>query len=177
MLLDTCALLWLAQGGGQLSAATCKQINDVPVVYVSAISGFEIGIKVRKGKLTLPVGPVEWFEEIITHHDLHLLLDLAICLQSTTLPAIHADQCDRFIIDGVVKTSIYGVVCPVATRWHTTCIVKTRHRTLLLGVSATLRLPVYLCFYLAIFKQCLDFLRVRHYCHCANSQTTCCNSG
>lgn len=99
MLLDTCALLWLSQGGGQLSAATCKQINEVPVVYVSAISGFEIGIKVRKGKLTLPVSPVEWFEEIITHHDLHLLpLDLATCLQSTTLPAIHADPCDRFII-------------------------------------------------------------------------------
>ncbi len=36
--------------------------------------------------------------------------------------------------DGVVKTSIYCVVCLVAIRGHTTCIVKTRHRTLLLGV-------------------------------------------
>ncbi len=66
--------------------------------------------------------------------------------------------------DGVVITSIYCVVCPVATRWHTSCIVKTRLRTLLLGVSATLRLPVYLYFYLAIFKHCLDFLRVHQRC-------------
>ncbi len=33
MLLDTCALLWLSQGGGQLSAATCKQIYDVSVEF------------------------------------------------------------------------------------------------------------------------------------------------
>ena len=99
MLLDTCALLWLSQGGGQLSPEVCEQINTVPVVYVSAISGFEIGIKQRKGKLILPVCPVDWFRAIIKHHDLHLLpLDLAICLRSTTLPAIHADPCDRFII-------------------------------------------------------------------------------
>jgi len=66
---------------------------------VSALSGFEIGIKQRKGKLILPVSPVDWFREIIKHHDLYLLpLDLAICLRSTTLPAIHADPCDRFII-------------------------------------------------------------------------------
>ncbi len=62
------------------------------------------------------------------------------------------------ILDGVVKTSIYCVVCPVAIRRHTTCVVKTRHRTLLLGVCAT----CILCFYLAIFKHCLDFLRVHH---------------
>ena len=62
--------------------------------------------------------------------------------------------------DGVVKTSIYCVVCPVATRGHTTCIVKTRQRTLLLGVYASLSLPVCLCFCLSIFKHCPDFLQV-----------------
>lgn len=99
MLLDTCALLWLAQGGGKLSTEACRQINAETVVYVSAISGFEIGIKQRKGKLTLPVSPADWFSAIIEHHDLHVLpLDLDICIRSTELPTIHADPCDRFII-------------------------------------------------------------------------------
>ena len=99
MLLDTCALLWLVQGGGKLSAKVCRQINDEAVVYVSAISGFEIGIKHQKGKLSLPVRPADWFEAVVNHHDLHILpLNLEICIRSTQLPAIHSDPCDRFII-------------------------------------------------------------------------------
>ncbi len=99
MLLDTCALLWLAQGGGKLSAKICEQINDEAVVYVSAISGFEIGIKHHKGKLSLPASPADWFKVVTSHHDLHILpLDLDICIRSTQLPAIHSDPCDRFII-------------------------------------------------------------------------------
>jgi len=99
MLLDTCALLWLVQGGGNLSVEVCKQINDAAVVYVSAISGFEIGIKHHKGKLSLPVSPADWFKVVVSHHDLHIIpLDLDICIRSTQLPAIHPDPCDRFII-------------------------------------------------------------------------------
>ncbi len=99
MLLDTCALLWLAQGGGELSAEVCTKINAEAVVYVSAISGFEIGIKHLKGKLSLPASPADWFKVVVSHHDLHILpLDLDICLRSTQLPAIHSDPCDRFII-------------------------------------------------------------------------------
>ena len=57
MILDTCAILWLAQGGDRLSEAVRQRINVEPVVYVSAISGFEIGIKHQKGKLELPARP------------------------------------------------------------------------------------------------------------------------
>ncbi len=99
MLLDTCALLWLAQGGGNLSPETCEKIGQSPVVYVSAISGFEIALKQRKGKLKLPATPEEWFKVVSEHHDLQIIpLDLEICIHSTQLPAIHADPCDRFII-------------------------------------------------------------------------------
>jgi len=99
MLLDTCALLWLTQGGGELSAEVCKQINDEAVVYVSAISGFEIAVKCHKGKLSLPATPEDWFKVVLRHHDLQILpLDLDICLRSINLPVIHSDPCDRFII-------------------------------------------------------------------------------
>jgi PIN domain nuclease of toxin-antitoxin system len=99
MLLDTCALLWLAQGGGHLSAQTLQELAEAPFVYVSAISGFEIGIKYKKGKLGLPVPPSEWFPAIVDHHGLQVLsLDLDICIQSTQLPSVHPDPCDRMII-------------------------------------------------------------------------------
>ena len=99
MLLDTCALLWLVQGGGNLSPEVCEKIDQSPAVYVSAISGFEIALKQRKGKLKLPTIPEEWFKVVSEHHDLQIIpLDLEICIHSTQLPAIHADPCDRFII-------------------------------------------------------------------------------
>lgn len=99
MILDTCALLWLAQGGDALSKTALQQIDAAPVVYVSAISGFAIGIKVRKDKLHLPVPPADWFTAVLTHHHLEVLgLTLDVFLRLTALPPFHADPCDRMII-------------------------------------------------------------------------------
>jgi PIN domain nuclease of toxin-antitoxin system len=99
VMLDTCALLWLAQGGGELSEAALQGIEAAPVVYVSAISGFEIGIKVQKGQLELPARPADWFAAALEHHDIEVLpLVLEVCIRATELPAIHADPCDRMII-------------------------------------------------------------------------------
>lgn len=98
-LLDTCALLWLVNGGGKLTQKALEEIDRAPEVYISAISGFEIALKFHKNKLGLPLKPHEWFKIAITHHDLSVLpLDLETCIISTELPFLHNDPCDRFII-------------------------------------------------------------------------------
>lgn len=99
MLLDTCALLWLGQGGGRLSRDALTRIDSAPVVYVSAISGFEIGVKAAKGKLSLPSRPAEWLAAVLEHHDLRELpVDLAAAVRATELPAIHTDPVDRILV-------------------------------------------------------------------------------
>ena len=99
MILDTCALLWLAAGDKKLSRAAIKQIEESAAVYVSAISGFEIAIKTAKKKLRLPHRPQDWFEKVIHHHDLTVVpLTLDICIAAAELPSLHDDPCDRFII-------------------------------------------------------------------------------
>jgi len=99
MILDTCALLWLASGDKKLSRAALKEINAAAAVYVSAISGFEIAIKVARGKLKLPHAPQEWFEKIVEHHGLTILpLELNVCITAAQQPPLHNDPCDRFII-------------------------------------------------------------------------------
>jgi PIN domain nuclease of toxin-antitoxin system len=99
MILDTCALLWLASGAGRLSPSALKRINEAPAVYVSSISGFEIALKVARGKLELPCAPKEWFERVVQHHRVTLLpLDLQVCITAAELPPLHSDPCDRFII-------------------------------------------------------------------------------
>lgn len=99
MILDTCALLWLASGGGKLSRKTLKEIQASPTVYVCAISGFEISLKTSAGRLELS-HPVEaWFEQVVEHHGLTVLpLGLDVCLAAAKLPPIHDDPFDRFII-------------------------------------------------------------------------------
>jgi PIN domain nuclease of toxin-antitoxin system len=103
MILDTCALLWLAGGDKRLSRAALREINGAAAVYVSAISGFEIAIKAARGKLKLPIPPQEWFEKVVEHHGLTLLpLDLNICIAAAQLPPIHEDPCDRFILSTAI---------------------------------------------------------------------------
>ena len=110
MILDTCALLWLASGDKKLSQSARKQINEAPVVCVSAISGFEVAIKAAKGKLKLPYPPQEWFEKVISHHGLAILpLELDICIAAAQLPPIHDDPADRFII-AAAKVSNLSIV-------------------------------------------------------------------
>ncbi len=99
MLLDTCALLWLAHEQKNINMEVLEWINESPVVYTSAISAFEISLKHKVGKLYLPVPPRQWFQEITIHHNIKVInLDEEICIRATELPDIHKDPCDRFII-------------------------------------------------------------------------------
>jgi PIN domain nuclease of toxin-antitoxin system len=99
MLLDTCALLWLAHDQTKLTAATLEKIDKSPTLFVSAITGFEIGLKQKSNKLRLPLPTKEWFNQILTHHMINVIdLNLGICIKTTELPPIHKDPCDRFII-------------------------------------------------------------------------------
>ena len=110
MILDTCALLWLATGSSDLTRKTLKKIEETNVVYVSAITAFEIAIKASKGKLKLPKNPREWFDAIVSCHRLTVLpLDLNVCLGATELPPFHNDPCDRFII-ATAKIHNFAVV-------------------------------------------------------------------
>jgi PIN domain nuclease of toxin-antitoxin system len=114
MILDTCALLWLAHDRSRISTETLGIIDEAPVVSIAAISGFEIGIKCRSGKLRLPVQPRVWLTEIIQHHHLDVIgLDLDICVKATELPPIHKDPCDRFIIAAAISRNM-----PVVTADH-----------------------------------------------------------
>ena len=104
MLLDTCAILWLAHDQSQFSREVLERIDTSPVVCMSAITGFEIGIKCRSGKLRLPTPPSQWIGDIVKHHKIEVVeLTLDIAVKATELPPIHKDPCDRFIIATALK--------------------------------------------------------------------------
>lgn len=99
MLLDTCALLWLAAGEDRLSRTVVERINTSISVAVSAVSAFEVAVKTAKDKLTLPLPAPQWWNRVIEHHHLTVLhVSDEIFLKAALLPQVHSDPADRIII-------------------------------------------------------------------------------
>jgi PIN domain nuclease of toxin-antitoxin system len=100
VLLDTCALLWLVGDPARLSAKARAALESTENdIYVSAISGFEISVKHRKGKLELPLPPREWLTQAFAVYSLRELpVTLQIAALSPEVAVPHADPCDRMIV-------------------------------------------------------------------------------
>lgn len=100
ILLDTCTLLWLASDVDKLSATARRLLGEqADALFVSAITAFEIGIKVRSGKLTLHFPVTEWLPRALALKGIgEIPVDGAIAAASTQLPPLHNDPCDRLIV-------------------------------------------------------------------------------
>jgi len=99
MILDTCALLFLASGDRRLSPSTRERLAKQAVRWFCAISSFEIALKHQQGKLELPLPPRRWLRELESRYGLtEVPLDSDLCTAAAELPRHHNDPFDRFII-------------------------------------------------------------------------------
>lgn len=100
LLLDSCALIWLASEPARLSPAAITAINDAGNdLYASHASLWEISLKHAAGKLTLPADPRSWWREQSTRWGIiELPLSAEVLFRSTELPAHHKDPFDRAIL-------------------------------------------------------------------------------
>jgi len=107
LLLDTCALIWLATGSDSLSTVARIAIENAEDVYVSSVSAWEIAQKHANGKLQLPCEPEKWFDHALEVLGLRLMsLDYHTAMRSTRLPKIHNDPCDRLIVQTAIDNGI-----------------------------------------------------------------------
>lgn len=99
-LLDTCTLFWLSSGPDRLSEKARTTIEENPDdLFASAISAFEFGVKERKGKFRFPLETEAWFRSLLQELGLaQVPINFQIAIQSTQLPPLHADPCDRIIV-------------------------------------------------------------------------------
>jgi PIN domain nuclease of toxin-antitoxin system len=101
ILLDTCALLWWTLEPERLSPAATDACRSVGVdgIIVSSISIWEIGIKVRKGALNIPVTLSDYVERLKKIDGLELVpVDETIWLKNIELEWGHRDPADRTIV-------------------------------------------------------------------------------
>lgn len=107
MILDTCALLFLPSGDKRLSRATRSRLSQQPIRWFCSISTFEIAVKYRRGKLDLPLPPLEWIRGVQERYALtELPVDSDLCAAAADLPHHHRDPFDRFIIAAALRTRV-----------------------------------------------------------------------
>ena len=69
LLLDTCTFLWLTKGSKELSSEAIGAFADPKSeVYLSAVSAWEINVKYRLGRLSLPLPPDKGVGNNKIHH-------------------------------------------------------------------------------------------------------------
>jgi PIN domain nuclease of toxin-antitoxin system len=109
ILLDTHALLWWALDPDQLSATAAKIVADMEQVggFASAISIWELGVKVQRGKLEMGVGVEEFARRVEQSAVVELIpVDTTIWLRGLALPWQHRDPADRVIVASALLKGI-----------------------------------------------------------------------
>lgn len=103
ILLDTNALLWLAESHprlGEAARATIAQASGGAQILVSAISFWEIGMLLEKGRISLSEPLIRWADAVRTRSEIRIVaVDAKIAIEAGMLPGgLHGDPGDRFII-------------------------------------------------------------------------------
>lgn len=100
LLLDTHALVWLASDQAQLTPTGEACIRRAAGrLFVSSISGLEIALLVKRGRLDLPLPPQAFIDESLRQHGVEEVpVDTAVAVASVALPDLHNDPFDRIIV-------------------------------------------------------------------------------
>ena len=99
LLIDTCALLWLASSPERITADVRRQIAESETRYVSSMTFWEIIFKHQIGKLKLGLDPVVWLERVEKKFALTVVgVSHKMMVNAALLPLHHRDPADRFII-------------------------------------------------------------------------------
>lgn len=99
LILDTHIIIRLVNGDTSIDPAIVRLIDDQSnQKYVSAVSLWEIAIKVSIGKLKMG-GTISQIEKLLSNNGISLIdINSSYLEQLITLPFIHKDPFDRLII-------------------------------------------------------------------------------
>jgi PIN domain nuclease of toxin-antitoxin system len=106
LLLDSHVFLWACADDRKLKAEARKAIAHAETVYVSVVTAWELTIKARLGRLSMPEPPMT---AIVRAGFEPLLLEFRHVLQFGTLHAHHGDPFDRMLVAQAMATGAHLV--------------------------------------------------------------------
>ena len=101
ILLDTHVVLWQELDDSRLGPQTRRTIEDAMqegMVTVSAITFWEVGMRVQKGQLDLGLDLHAWRRNLLEEGLLELAIDGEIAVRAGLLSNMHGDPADRIIV-------------------------------------------------------------------------------
>ena len=100
LLLDTHAFIWLASDQIKLPRAAKDALRaHAGALYLSGISGLEIALAVKRGRLDLPTDPESFMLRALEQHGVEeIAVSSVIGCRAARLPDIHNDPFDRIIV-------------------------------------------------------------------------------
>lgn len=104
LLLDTHAFLWWRAGAGRLLPEARDAIASAALVFVSAASAWEAGIKAALGRLRIPA-PFE--SGVVDSGFTPLPITFSHAAAAAALPPLHQDPFDRML---VAQAQVEGLV-------------------------------------------------------------------
>jgi len=111
IVLDTSAMLFWSQNRSMLSKTALIAINDAEIVGISAISVWEVGWKIKMGKLRLPITTEALYDRLRKIDRVRFLPTTAdIWLETVALDWDHRDPADRVIVATAALNN-----CPLVT--------------------------------------------------------------
>jgi PIN domain nuclease of toxin-antitoxin system len=111
VLLDTSALLYWTLDPIQLSSSAARAIDGADQVLVSSIAIWEISIKVKRGKLVIPVSVREYAKRLKGVDRVEIIpVDEPTWIDSIDLDWQHRDPADR-----VMVATAKRFACPLVT--------------------------------------------------------------
>lgn len=112
-LLDTHAFLWWVDDDPRLSPAARTALSDrANVIFVSAVSGWEIAVKAGLGKLTLSSEPGVFVPRHMARNGFRVLpIKMDHVLAVFGLPMHHKDPFDRLLVAQSIVENVPIISC------------------------------------------------------------------
>ncbi len=114
VVLDTSALLFWTLDPDLLSDNARKAIDETEQMTISSISVWEIGLKVKRGRLEIPLSILDYVERLQQLEKLEILpVEGETWLLNLALDWKHRDPADRTIVATALQLD-----CPLITSDH-----------------------------------------------------------
>jgi len=107
IILDTHALVWMDAGDPSLGKRTIQTVDRALAddsLAVSAISFWEVGMLIRKRRLSMDYPPDVWRSDLLSRGLVELPVDGKAGIDAANLRNFHGDPADRIIVATTLLT-------------------------------------------------------------------------
>ena len=101
ILLDTHVLIWHEQGNRRLGPRTRREFGgalQAGTAAVSAISFWEVGLRIQKGRLDMITEVAAWRRDLLNQGLIEIPVNGEIAARAGLLEDMHGDPADRLIL-------------------------------------------------------------------------------